>query len=312
MARDEYVVRGSSVAGFSGHNVDLERPPRVSFAIPTFNSERTLDRCLRSIRAQEYPDIEIVIVDQYSGDRTVDIARKYTDKVFFQGGPLGSARQASIEHSTGPIVALFDSDIIIPHPRWLANAVRYFNCSDRVSTVWPRNVAPPGASLTARLYFNLWDLIMADRMEKKRGLVGGGNALFLRRCLDDIGGVSRELHWGEDFDWARRLRGKGYQVVFLHDPLYHDTMGSLVQFARKQFVGARAFAPARFGLMSLAPREVLYEQVILGGRGFLTGLIGRRDPCWLLYPLFLAIRIVAYTYASLAGLARQGQPTKRD
>jgi len=91
--------------------------------------------------------------------------------------------------ATGEIVALFDSDIIIPHKDWLYNAVECFNCSDRVSTVWPENIAPPNGSPVVRLYFNHWKLIIEDRIKKKRGLYGGGNALFLRRAIGgDRGG----------------------------------------------------------------------------------------------------------------------------
>jgi glycosyltransferase involved in cell wall biosynthesis len=305
----EYIVVDPPIGSFSGGNIDLNNPPKVSFVIPSFNSARTLDECLNSISSQEYPDIEIIIVDQYSTDNTVEIARKYTDKIYFHRGPLGDARQTSIEHSTGDILAIFDSDIVIPHKNWLMNAIKYFNYSNSVSTVWTLNIAPPDASLSARLYADLEKVTMEDRIKKKRGLYGGGNALFLRKCMNEIGGINRTIHWGEDFDWAGRLKNSGYQVVSIKDPLYHDTMGSLKQFTKKQFTGAATFASVGFQLMGLSLSDVVYEQVIVGTKGMITGLIKKRDAFWLLFPLFISIRVLAYGYTYL--LNRIRRPSKR-
>ncbi|AEF97132.1 glycosyltransferase family 2 protein [Methanotorris igneus] len=54
----------------------------VSVIIPTYNSEKTIGICLESIKNQTYKNIEIIVVDKFSNDNTVEIAKKYTDKVF--------------------------------------------------------------------------------------------------------------------------------------------------------------------------------------------------------------------------------------
>ena len=295
----EYIIDNPRIANFKGSNIDLTDLPKVSFAIPTLNNEETLDKCLYSIINQEYPNLEIIIVDGYSKDRTIEIAKEYTNKIYFDDGMLGSARQTGVEHSTGEILALFDSDIIIPHRKWLINAVKYFNYSNKVSTIWPMNIAPPDGSLTMRLFLNHWKVIIEDRIKKRRGLYGGGNALFLRKCIEEIGGIDRSLHWGEDFDWAQKLKDRGYQVVFIRDPLYHDTMRSLKRFARKQFTGAETFTATGFQLMNLSLSDVFYEQVVLGMKGMIKGLIVERDASWLLFPMFVFIRGAAYGYTYL-------------
>lgn len=293
---EDYVVVEPSPNMLSRNAIDLDNPPRISFCIPTLNNEDTLDRCLNSITNQEYPDIEIIIVDGYSSDDTIEIAKKYTDKIYFNKGKLGRSRQLGVEYSTGEILALFDSDIIIPHKKWLIDAIKYFNYSDKVSTVWPVNVTPPDSTLTARLYFNYWKVLMEDRIKKNRGLFGGGNSLFLKKYILEIGGIDPNLHWGEDFDWAQKLKDRGYQVIFIQDPLYHDTMRSLKQFAKKQFVGAETFTKTGFQLMNLSLSDILYEQLVLGIKGMIKGLIKERDSSWLLFPLFVSIRGIAYGY----------------
>jgi glycosyltransferase involved in cell wall biosynthesis len=58
--------------------------PLVSVIIPTKNSESTIDYCLRSIRGQTYTNIEVIVVDNYSRDKTEEVAQKY-GKVLSKG-----------------------------------------------------------------------------------------------------------------------------------------------------------------------------------------------------------------------------------
>jgi glycosyltransferase involved in cell wall biosynthesis len=299
---NDYVVIDPPSELLTSGRIDVKNPPKVSFCIPTLNNETTVGSCLKSIISQDYPNVEIIIVDGGSSDRTVEIAEPYADKIVLDTGTLGSATQTAIDHSTGEVLAIFDDDIVIPHSGWLRNAIRYFNYSERTSTVWPVVVAPPDASLTARLYANLWRITFQDRVLKGRGNFGGGNALFLKRCMEEIGGVDRSLHWGLDFDWAKKLKDKSNQVVLIRDALYHDTMRSLSEFAKKQFVGARAFTRDGFVTTGLSKREILYEQFFLGSEGMARGLIRERDWSWTLYPLFVLIRVVAYGSTSLKGV----------
>lgn len=147
---------------------------------------------------------------------------------------------------------------------------------------------------------------MEDRIKKRRGLCGGGNALFLRKFIEEIGGVNTSIHWGEDYDWAGKLMNRGYQVIYIKDPLYHDTMRSLREFAKKQFTGAATFTTSEgFQIMGLSLGDVFYEQIILGTKGMVFGLIRNRDTSWLFFPLFITTRIFAYGYTYLLNKVRQ-------
>ena len=297
----DYLIVNPELKNFSGGTIDNNNLPCISFCIPTLNNENTLYRCLSSIIQQDYPNIEIIIIDGYSKDRTLEIAREFTDKIYFDDIGYGSACQIGIERSTGSIVALFDSDIIIPHKDWLINAVRFFNYSDHVSSVWPMYEAPPQSSLFEKLYqTNIYKIIIEHRIINKKGYFGGGNTLFLKKCLQEIGGVNKSIHWGADFDWARRLKAKGYQVVYISDPLYHDTMRSLIEFSKKQFTGAKTFTKIGFSLTGLSKKDIIYEHFILGARGMFDGLIINKDISWAYFPLFLTIRVFAYIYIYLA------------
>ncbi len=298
----KYLIFNPIPDRFNGNKIKLNKLPKVSFCIPTFNSSRTLKRCLHSIKIQNYPEIEIIIVDNGSADNTVDIAKEYTEHIYHDDGLLGSVRQKSLKHSNGEVVALFDSDIIIPHKDWLRNAVKYFNFSNNVSTVWPINLAPPNSPWTTRLYFNLWKVFMDHRIENEKSVFGGGNALFWKDYLDEIGGINKSFHWGEDFDWAKKLKNNGYQVIFIQEPLYHDTMNSLKEFSKKQFLASEAFTKEGFDLMGITKMDLIYENTVLGVKFMIKGLLYERDISWILLPIFIFIRGLGYCYSIIKNI----------
>jgi len=86
--------------------------PLVSVNIATFNSEKTLIKCLDSVKNQTYKNIEVMIMDSYSKDNTVDIAKSYGAKIVF-AATLASARKAGIEASQGDYIFILDSDQLL-------------------------------------------------------------------------------------------------------------------------------------------------------------------------------------------------------
>jgi glycosyltransferase involved in cell wall biosynthesis len=82
----------------------------VSINIPTYNSEKTLGQCLNLVKQQSYKNIEIIIIDSYSKDKTIEIAKKYKARIIRCKGKLLEARIAGAKASRGKYVLLLDSD----------------------------------------------------------------------------------------------------------------------------------------------------------------------------------------------------------
>src|ERR1035437_7792327 len=85
--------------------------PLVSVIIPTKNSSRTLEACLKSIKDQSYKNIELIVVDNNSTDDTKEIAKKYTDKVFNYGPERSAQRNSGAKQAKGEYLLIHDSDI---------------------------------------------------------------------------------------------------------------------------------------------------------------------------------------------------------
>lgn len=102
---------------------------KVSIVIPTYNSERTLRHCLSSIESQDYSkeDVEILVVDGGSQDKTVDIARHYTPHILSNDLKTGEAGKAvGCHHARHEIIGFVDSDNILPDDQWLKRIVTPF------------------------------------------------------------------------------------------------------------------------------------------------------------------------------------------
>jgi glycosyltransferase involved in cell wall biosynthesis len=252
-------------------------------------------------------------VDGGSSDATVEIASQYTSKIFFDKGPLGRARQTGAIKSTGEILGIFDSDIILTPSSWLREAVQQFDRNENIGVVWPVNKAPQNASIVSRCYFNFWN----KRLERTQGALPGGNSLLLRKAFDEVNGFNVQLHFGEDMDLMYRIVRQGYNVTIFRCPIIHDSMHTLKAFTRKQIWGASSLLGLKAGQdkasllsgcmtwkirggdnassePSYVLKEALLEHGLIGLQGMIEGLAKDRDYSWLCLPLLLGIRALIY------------------
>ena len=120
---------------------------RISAVIPTFNRERTVARAIASALAQEYPPVEVIVVDDGSTDMTAEVVGRHGGKCFYlrqDNAGVSSARNRGVEASRGEWVAFLDSDDFweLGHLSKLAEAVRD---TDGQAALYFRDAAPPGA-----------------------------------------------------------------------------------------------------------------------------------------------------------------------
>lgn len=105
--------------------------PTISIIIATFNSERTLDLCLRKVEEQIYEKnkTEIIVADGGSKDSTLKIARKYGAKIINVDKNKQNAeynKGIGLKYAKNEIVLFLDHDNVMPHTHWLENIVQPF------------------------------------------------------------------------------------------------------------------------------------------------------------------------------------------
>src|SRR3989338_4773452 len=100
----------------------------VSVIIPVFNGARTLRACLNSVLAQDYSNYEVIVVDNNSTDETVTIIHEFTERhdnfryVFEKRKSIPQARNRGVAVAKGDIIAMTDSDCVVPAD-WLTKLV---------------------------------------------------------------------------------------------------------------------------------------------------------------------------------------------
>src|SRR6476659_7862840 len=94
-------------------------PGLLSIVVPCYRVEDFLDECLVSLRFQEYREVEIIVVDDGSPDRSGSIARHHARRdlrvrvVTRENGGLSAARNTGIEHARGEFLTFVDSDDVV-------------------------------------------------------------------------------------------------------------------------------------------------------------------------------------------------------
>ena len=178
--------------------------PLVSVIIPTYNSEKTLEKCLASIRNQTYKNVEIIVVDKGSADRTAEIAKKYTDNVLVVNAEERSEQlNFGIKRARGKYVYRVDSDFIL-EPKVIEEAV---NKCERESydAICIHNTSDPTISFWAKVRKLERDCYEDDELNVA--------ARFIRKdALESVGGFNEELIAGEDYDLHNRLLRVGYKT----------------------------------------------------------------------------------------------------
>jgi len=280
--------------------MNLDSLPLVSFVIPTLNSEDTLEKCLKSIVRQDYPKKEIIIIDGGSTDDTVNIAKKYGAKIYHYKGLLGDARNFGIKKSSGELIALWDSDVYIPHKEWLLKGVKLLCEYPTASTLWVLTAPPPDATALTKAYnwFSWSVMIYLAKMEI--GFWGGGISIFRKKSIEEVGGITTGIDTGEDYDLARKLAMKGYYIVFFNDPVYHDTHRSIAEFIRKDLRRAKNFKSYDLSNLTGIPiRIFLVISLIIGLVFSLKYLFKRKKTFYGIVPIFLFFRLVSYAISYL-------------
>lgn len=89
---------------------------KISVIIPAYNAEKTIERCLNSVIKQSYPNLEVIVVDDGSKDRTLSIANETAKhdrriKVMSkQNGGAASARNVGLKMASGEFITFLDAD----------------------------------------------------------------------------------------------------------------------------------------------------------------------------------------------------------
>ena len=236
--------------------------PDVSFVIAAYNAEQGIGRVIESALAQQDVSVEVVVVDDCSSDRTVEIARSFAHGVRLialdeNRGP-GGARNAGLEAASGRWIAILDSDDSV-HPGRLrrmidrAEAAHAQIAVDNLEVVEEGAAVPQAmfdaATLEARPVLGLADFIAGNIMFESRFSFGYVKPVFRRSFLQREGlRYDESLRIGEDYLLLAETLARGGLCVV--EPRvgysYHIRGGSISRVLELHHVEAMLKADADF------------------------------------------------------------------
>ena len=113
---------------------------KISVIIPAHNEEKYLRQTLEAILAQDYPDFEVIVIDNASTDRTAEIARSFPGVKLVSESRKGTmwACERGRQEATGEIIVRMDADCL-PEKDWLVKGVALFADSKVSGSSGPYN-----------------------------------------------------------------------------------------------------------------------------------------------------------------------------
>lgn len=273
--------------------MDSPKRPLVSIIVPTYNSQKTIRQCLQSIKNQTYREIEVIVIDRRSEDKTVQIAKKFETKLLYVNKERSTAKNYAAKEAKGEFLLFTDSDMVLT-PRMVEECVKKSLETGSDAIVIPLRSISQGVLSECRKIereslSNLSELMEAPRFFRK--------AAFLK-----TGGYDEEIVCGEDFDLTKRFKKLGCQIGKVTSELYHFEDGASLHgiFSKGYYYGRTL--PA---LIKKDPLETVkrYANIRLASMKT-TGTAFKNAKLLSNFAFMKAIEYVAYFFGILTQLIR--------
>jgi GT2 family glycosyltransferase len=244
--------------------VDLKEYPRVSIIVCSYNGGKTLKDCLESLDLLNYPDYEIILVDDGSKDDTADIVKTFQTTraanathssrplpgfipIVQRNMGLSYARNAGAAAATGAVFAYTDSDCMAD-PDWLYYLIGTLTSGDYAGVGGP-NISPPAINwvqaAVAAAPGGPAHVLLSDVVAEH---IPGCNMAFHRWAFESIGGFDTEYRKaGDDVDFCWRLQTSGQVIAFSPAAIvWHYRRFTLKAFRKQQEGYGEAESMLRF------------------------------------------------------------------
>ncbi len=204
----------------------------VSIIVPIYNSENYIDRCLKSILGQTYEDLEIVLVNDGSTDRSKEILEQYAAKderikiVSQKNQGVAAARNTGLDNVTGDYILYVDSDDWIEKnmlERMIAavedDSDIAFCGFDQAKSQEEVTIAP------VQVKYEVWDhnQQLLEFMKHKRMTGMLWNKLIKKNLTDGIQ-FDEQVGFGEDAQFLWQVLKRSKKMIVTNEVLYHHVM----------------------------------------------------------------------------------------
>jgi rhamnosyltransferase len=220
----------------------------VRVVIPTYNASRYLDVQLRALRTQTVKDLEILVIDSSSSDKTLDIAKQYSvltvtiPKEEFDHG--GTRTLAGKIRSGGDILVYLTQDALPCDGRTIETLIQPLLAEEKCGAAFGRQIAYQDATPFAK-HLRLFNYppqsctrTYADRtaLGIRAAFCSNSFAAYRRDALDEVGWFMENLLLAEDMHVCARMLMKGYTLRYIAEAVvYHSHNYTVAQEFKRYF-----------------------------------------------------------------------------
>ncbi len=214
--------------------MEQDKPFKVSIIVAAYNSQDTIEECLKSILAQHYPAdfFEVIVMDGGSKDSTVKLSQKFPIKVVSIRLNAPAAYNYAMKIAAYPVLGFIDADAKV-EVEWL-NKVTPHLADPKVAGVsgsietW--NAENPWAKSIGYELKNRY-----SRIGKYTGRIATMNLLLKKGVIEEAGGWDEQLPSQYDTDLGFRISAKGYRIAYEPSAVcYHFNRPTLQAYYRQQ------------------------------------------------------------------------------
>jgi glycosyltransferase involved in cell wall biosynthesis len=189
----------------------------ISVIIPTKNEEKNILRCLKSIKQQKFEGIlEVILVDNNSKDRTVELAKKHVDKIIIAGPERSAQRNTGAKAAHGEWLLFLDADMELSK-----------DTIEECHRLTKNRIVTPIVTITEQsIGTTFWGKALAlEHNCYKYTFWLQAARFFPKKHFLNLGGYDEDLIAGEDWDITERFRNEGlpnlytkYSYLTHHEP----------------------------------------------------------------------------------------------
>ena len=218
----------------------------LSIIIPTFNAEKYLSNLLDKITFQTIQNYELIIIDSSSDDRTIEIAKQYTNKIIIISKnefDHGGTRAKAVKYARGDILVFLTQDALPYNQFSLENIVRVFE-DKNVSAAYGRQISYAETNLFGKhlRQFNYPEVssIKSKADIKTYGIktaqLSNSFAAYRKIVLEEVGVFKDNLILGEDVYTGAKMILAGYKLVYTAEAkVYHSHSYTIVEEFKRYF-----------------------------------------------------------------------------
>lgn len=198
--------------------------PRITIVTPSLNQGKFIEETILSVLEQDYPNLEYIIIDGGSTDQTLDVIKKYQDRITYWVSEKDSGQSEAInkglERATGNIFNWLNADDVLEPDTLRQVALEYATKNADVIIGWCRHFSDKTKETLA-----LGKTKFQYRVEKTLAYYSMGQPahFYDADVVRDLGGVDLSLHYAMDMDlWFRYLLKHGQKrIVEIDNILAH-------------------------------------------------------------------------------------------